>query len=263
MVGNPNLSATRLSVFQRCTQKYHYQYDLGLPEAGAGGDAMLVGAALHEGIAQYYLNNGWEAVVFAMEEELSERTGLLSPERMRILKSSADFLDWYIGQDKDLWKIQGVEEWHNTQWEDPDGELVKVVGKWDLVVWSSGKLWIVDHKFSKKSSSPSAYTFNLQADMYLLQAAMVGMDVGGVIFNLVNYRKREVKKQVEIRTEKQLERLRKELETLNRNMREYVPVRTLSHNCRWDCAFQGICLEGVEHGEASYQSNGSANVSTG
>ena len=82
--------------------------------------------------------------------------------------------------------------------------------------------------------------------MYLLQAELAGKEVDGVIFNLINYKTGKVQKKIVTRSKKFLRNLREELENVSREMQNYIPVRSFSHTCPWECPFAVQCLERME-----------------
>lgn len=245
----PKLSPTRIQTFQRCKQRYHWTYDAGERQVAGDVEALVRGAVYHEGMAAYFRGGAWDQIASAMWMEMSGGNALLSEEQLEEFFLACQVLRAYIAQDRDHWIAEEAEQWKEGEWETEEGRVVRLIGKWDLVVLSRGKRWIVDHKFSKNTSNGKVYEYSLQAGMYLLQAKLLEEDIAGVIFNLVNYKTGKIQKKVEVRTDAFLENLRKELENIAEEIENYKPTRTLTSSCPWDCPFAVKCLEGMEKHE--------------
>jgi hypothetical protein len=239
------LSPTRIQTFQRCKQRYHWTYE-EKGEPTGDQEALVRGSTYHEGMAAYFRDGDWQDIASAMWMELSGRTGMLDESQLQEFFLACRILRSYIQQDRDAWAAEGVEEWVEGSWVSPSGDTIRLLGKWDLVAYSLGKRWIVDHKFSRNTSNGRVYDYSLQAGMYLLQAQLTGREVEGVIFNLINYQTGKVQKKTVVLSKRFLDNLRKELETISRDMQSYTPVRSFSHTCPWECPFAVQCLERME-----------------
>lgn len=240
------LSPTRIAVFQRCKQRYQWTYVEQGEQAISAQEALIRGSTYHEGMAAYFLDGDWQDIASAMWMELSGKTGLLTEEQLEEFFLACSVLRNYIAQDRDDWISEGVEQWAEGSWASPQGNTILLLGKWDLIANSRGRRWIIDHKFSKNTSSGRIYDYSLQAGMYLLQAELAGQEVDGVIFNLINYKTGKVQKKTVVRSKSFLNNLRKELEAISEEMQNYIPVRSFSHTCPWECPFAVQCLERME-----------------
>ncbi len=239
------LSPTRVSTFQRCTAKYHWQYVEGM-EGGEDTFHLEMGSAFHEGIAAYYGGAKYEDILTEVWRSLSGGTFLLGEERLEAFSKVDKFLTWYIDQDRNPWKVIEIEQWKEGGW---DSELGRVgfITRWDLVVeLPTGGRWIVDHKFSQKNTNVGTHTHSLQASIYLLQAELLGQAVEGVIFNMLNWKAYGVRQSVIRRSSRFLHNLKGELANIHEQMKDYKPTRNFTSNCYWDCQLSRLCLSRME-----------------
>jgi hypothetical protein len=235
-------SNTRLTTFKRCRLKYHWQYvDKQEQKEGV---ALVRGRSAHRALAAFYSGKEPKKAIAEAWDEYNPA----SPEQFQKMQE-LDFilnryLDWCITQD--LWKVLEVE--HTVE---VDYNGIKLMGIWDLLVRKAGKTFIVDHKF-QKSHSFSNLEVDPQVTHYLALAKLLGIEVHGLIYNIVNLELGDTKtvalRQIAGRQDyfiqaylKSLAPQIKEMKKADKKKLEIYPNWT--RDCCWDCSHYRRCVD--------------------
>lgn len=235
-------SNTRLTTFRRCRLKYHWQYVE--KQESKQARALVRGSAAHLAMAAFYrgtpikeaVAHAWEAYAPASEKSFQYMTELDT-----ILTR---YFRW--AEINDLWQVQMVEETIETEYNG-----IKLMGIWDLLVRKNGQLWIVDHKF-QKSHSFANLEVDPQVSHYIALARLKGIQVAGLIYNIVNLElgeKREVafRQQVgraDYFIQTYLDSLASQVKEIKKADKNTLPLYpNWTRDCCWDCQFYRRCID--------------------
>lgn len=250
----PTLSNTRIGNFQRCRQRYVWSYlDQGMKEIPKSA-GLRRGEAMHAGIETFYRGEMAATPLHGrITDSLQSAWDLFQPVGDDMIK------DWDLMEKvlvryfrqvavQDQWVVRDVE----ITLDSPPDVLFKLTGRIDLVVQSGGT-YFVDHKFNKQVSH-AHLPVDTQVSTYLLLARMLGMEVDGVIYNVVRMaeggiaEKEPVVRQVATRSrqwldawEKQLVLLSGQIERFHDGYKPEWNSRSFTANCHWDCSFYEHC----------------------
>lgn len=237
-------SNSRLSTFKRCRLKYHWQYVDKQAETVGSSRALRRGSAAHLAMAAYYRGAAIkEAVGYAWESyRPASEKGFGHMMDLDFLLTR--YFNW--AAINDLWQVQAVEETVEAEYEG-----IKLMGIWDLLVRKNGQLWIVDHKF-QKSHSFANLEVDPQVTQYIALARLKGINVAGLIYNIVNLETGDTK---EIALRQQVGRadyfIQSYLDSLAPQVKEMKKAqrRTLNiypnwtKDCCWDCSMYRKCID--------------------
>lgn len=236
-------SNTRLTTFKRCRLKYHWQY-VDKSNTSSEGLALRRGRAAHIAMAQFYSGQPVKQAIRAAWNEYDP----FDAETMRKMEELDAILTRYFAWAKvnDRWKVLAIERSVEVSWNKR-----KLMGIWDLLVKKSGKIFIVDHKF-QKSHSFSNLEVDPQVTHYLALAKLMGIEVHGLIYNIVNLELgdtktialREIVGRQDYFIQSYLESLEpqiKEIEKAEKNKLSIYPNWT--RDCCWDCQYYRRCID--------------------
>lgn len=237
-------SNTRLTTFKRCRLKYHWQYIDKQPEGTGSSRALRRGAAAHLAMAAYYrgapikeaVAHAWESYGAASEKGF----GYMSDLDFLLTR----YFKW--AAINDLWKVEMVEETIEAEYNG-----IKLMGIWDLLVRKNGQLWIVDHKF-QKSHSFANLEVDPQVSQYIALARLVGLNVAGLIYNIINLETGNTK-EIALRQQvgrpdyfiqSYLDSLAPQVKEMKKAQRRTLPIYpTWTKDCSWDCQFYRKCID--------------------
>ena len=143
-----------------------------------------------------------------------------------------------------------------------DIEGIPVIGYIDGIVRIKNSLWLLEHKFNKRVST-SHLDLDPQISMYLLACYKLGVNVSGVIYNVIRIteggiaetqpveRKRVFRNQEGLAAkEYELGIQLKELQAIH-STGEGIFYRSETPDCSWDCPFFEACLLMNDSGDPS------------
>ena len=247
----PTLSNTRIGNFQRCAQRYIWAYldKVEIPKS----PGLRRGEAQHAAVEPFYRDQlaGMDSTP-RIDRALSAAWEIFQPVGEDMLK------DWELMQrillryfrevaPNDQWRVREVE----VTWNTPPDSALDLTGRIDLIVEAGGKRFIVDHKFNKQVSTQHL-AVDPQVSTYLLLARILGVEVSGVIYNIIRMTeggvavKEPVVRQTITRSQNWLDRWEQQLRLIQQQIVDFhvSPVATLEFgaNCHWDCSFYEHCL---------------------
>lgn len=248
------LSNTRVGNFQRCAQRYVWSYlDKVEVDKTAG---LRRGEALHAALESFYRGElAGTLLSTRIDQALTAAWNNFEPTGEDMLE------DWELMQRillryfrevalQDQWVVREVE----LTWNTPTDYPFSLTGRIDLMVQAGGRNFIVDHKFNKQVSDRHL-PVDPQVSTYLLLARILGIEVHGVIYNIIRMTeggvavKEPVVRQTVRRTSAWLDRWEQQLMSLSQQIEEFHAnpgaawqLRNFGANCHWDCSFYEHCM---------------------
>lgn len=235
-------SNTRLSMFKRCRLKYYWNYVDKQPQKD--GPALLRGRAAHKALDVWYSGGSFDESITAAWEEFNPHSPLMEERMQELDHILTRYLRWSRANDR--WRVIATEQTVESKYR-----RKKFMGIWDLLVDLRGKTFIVDHKF-QKSHTFSHLEVDSQVTHYLALAHLNGIEVQGVIYNIINLEPGETNKvcfRQTVGREKHFIRAYldgllpqiKEIRSLERGKLPVYPNWT--KDCVWDCSFRRQCVQ--------------------
>jgi hypothetical protein len=235
-------SNTRLSTFRRCRLKYHWQYVE--KQESKKATALVRGSAAHEAMAAFYSGKSIKEAV-AQAWVSYEPNSPKSLERMLELDLILTrYFKW--AERNDFWQVLAVEENVEVSYGSH-----KLMGIWDLLVKKDGRLFIVDHKF-QKSHSFSHLEVDTQVSHYLALAKLKGLNVAGLILNIINLETgntekialRQTASRADYFVTNYLQSLDPQISEIKQAQESNLPIYpNWTKDCCWDCAWYKKCIE--------------------
>lgn len=237
-----SFSNTRLTTYKRCRLKYHWQYVD--KQENHEGLALRRGRAAHKALAAYYEGESpKKAIRYAWEEYGPSDDHLF--QKMQELDFLLDrYFKW--AKKTDRWRVLKVEHTVEAKWQG-----ISLMGIWDLLVDVRGKKFIVDHKF-QKSHSFAHLEVDTQVSHYLALAKLLGIEVHGLIYNIVNLELgetktvalREIVGRQDYFIESYLQSLIPQVKEIKKAEKKKLPIyQNWTRDCCWDCQFMRQCVD--------------------
>jgi len=189
----PNLyTSSRLKVLRSCPRLHHYRYELGIQTLET--DSMRFGTAAHKALEAWLL--AWQ---------LGAPAGRLDAALATL--ATADISTW------DRARLTALIAAYDARWGESDWEVLAVEvefryeldghiigGKCDAIIRdrSDGRVWVLEHKTTSQDAAPgSAYwerlAIDTQVSIYVDGATMLGHDIAGVIYDVLQRPRHEPK----------------------------------------------------------------------
>lgn len=206
--------------------------------------ALRRGRAAHLAMASYYQGKSPKTAVADAWYDFAPS----HPDSLEVMLLLDAVLDRYFAWAKvtDRWKVLEVEHTVETKYR-----RQPLMGIWDLLVEKQGRRYIVDHKFQKSHSFA-----NLEADPqvthYLALAKLAGVQVDGLMYNIVNLEPaktatpafRQIVSRSEPLIDAYLQGLIPQIKEIKRLDAGKLPVyANWTRDCCWDCSFYKSCLK--------------------
>jgi hypothetical protein len=177
-------TASRLKVLRECLRKHFYRYKLGISTPAT--DVMRFGTVGHKALEVYF--RAWKD---GADAEMRLRVALLVvdelPGAFERAKLRALIAAYDARWSAQPWRILEVE----VEFRYELGGFL-VGGKIDAIVQDTrdGRIYVLEHKTTGQDASPgSAYwerlTLDSQVSIYIDGAAMLGYDVAGCIYDVL------------------------------------------------------------------------------
>ena len=246
------ISHTKLKTFRRCLQQYDWKYVDGIyPPSNVGMDR---GTAGHKALAVWHNEHDagkstqaafewWSGMGYQEDEEWR----LLLDALNRYYPWSTEHDEFQLVKDEYEFKIEFGTEEHTIIFN----------GFVDGIVEEKGRTWLLENKFYKRMDN-SDKTMDIQSSLYMLATQLLGMEVAGVIYNMVRIGDTKIAitepavRQRVIRNPDGLERIQNELVYQAQAMLAYqeggVPYRNSTKDCSWDCPFLSPCMSMMDDG---------------
>jgi len=254
-------SHTSMTSYKRCRAQYSWKYVYNYaPKEGTG---RIRGSAGHAALATWYREG--------CSEESDEMAMKSAAEVFNVAEKQFQVS---LDQDWDLMKIILPRYFRWARANDDFEEILAieqefsiqigphtVIGFIDGVVKSkNGSIWLLEHKFNKQVSTRNI-DLDSQMSLYLLAAYKLGIDVRGVLYNVIRvaeggiaakspverrqvFRRSDGLRMIEAETLVQLDEMAEFHENGGR------VYRNPTANCSWDCSFYGVCLAINDDGDA-------------
>jgi hypothetical protein len=267
------VSHSKLQVFRRCLQQYHWKYIEGYYPPSTSGQAR--GTAGHAALAIWHAEYDREKALDGAWEVWETNAQKPGPDWDLLEVSLVRYFDW-SEQNRDNFKIIKSEQEFQIEFEVPhytltrkefnkpgetwnsDHDSIVLVGFIDGIVEDRGQLWLLENKFYKRMDN-SPLDLDPQVSIYLLAANLLGYPVQGVIYNIV----RVADTKIAVTEPVVRRRLHRSLEGLDHIQEEImrqvdrmiayqqggIPYRNPTKDCHWDCPFYSACLLLTDDGQ--------------
>lgn len=260
----PDWSVSRLQTIFSCGRKYRFKYVDRIEEPPTV--ALAFGSAVHECIADMYMNNRWDDTymqrlwAYKWQEKqagidwdtVKERKSNRDKKGVEILESfretSADD-DWYALEthfryDPTYFSQHRAGIWNPPMLRGTFDKVMRLRGLTGDFEGYNGRLAVIDYKTSKNPPDPLLLRVDPQLTIYHRAAhEMLGEDVVLAIHHLptntLHFTERTEKDMDAV-----LDMIREGVSRVNNKKFE----RNISYACKW-CAFKEICLGGLANGE--------------
>lgn len=237
-----SFSNTRLTTFKRCRLKYHWQYVD--KQENHETVALRRGRSAHRAMAAYYSG---KSIRYSLREAWDEYSPFTPESYAKMLELDAILARYFAwAKLNDNWRVMEVEHTVEAKY----GKN-KLMGIWDLLVNKAGKLFIVDHKF-QKSHSFSNLEVDPQVSHYLALAKLIGLEVHGLIYNIVNLEPGETKTiafremvgRQDYFINAYLESLEPQIKEISKAQKSTLPIYpNWTKDCCWDCSWYRRCID--------------------
>lgn len=238
-------SHTSTSTFRRCLYRFNEFYvqpeDREEEPEIVEGKGARIGKAGHLALKAYYSGLGIAVAVDHAYESFAAR----DEEEMKDFKRLKATLQFYFKVvATDRWEIHAVEQ---------EVKIGKYMGIFDLIVTvPGGAKYIVDHKF-QRSKSVHSLAINSQISFYLMLARELGIQVDGLLFNIIPTGESEpvypVRK-ICFRSAAFISNYKADIDKQILEMEEFQlepkPYRNFTDNCLWDCSIKDYCIGSME-----------------
>jgi PD-(D/E)XK nuclease superfamily protein len=237
-----SFSNTRLTTFKRCRLKYHWQYVDKQPNHES--PALRRGRAAHKAMAGYYSGLSPRKAILEAWREFDPFDPISYAKMLELDTILTRYFDW--AKLNDNWKVLKVEETIEAKYG-----RHHLMGIWDLLVDKRGKKFIVDHKF-QKSHTFSNLEVDPQVSHYLALAKLAGIEVHGLIYNIVNLELgetkniafREITGRQDYFIDAYLESLVPQIKEIKQAEKGKFPIYpNWTGDCCWQCSWYKKCLQ--------------------
>lgn len=250
-------SHSSMSTFRRCRARYKWSYIDNYSTASSVGQSR--GSAGHAALESWYSNLGMA------ENEQKQRDAIAIKAAAEVYNHAEESLGIDLSQD---WELLVLVLERYFDWARKNDNFTKiisleqkfelqigkhtVIGYIDGVVEVANSLWLLENKFNKRVST-SHIDLDPQMSLYMLAAHMSGIDVRGVLFNVIRVAeggiasKEPVVRARVYRNQEGLSAIAYEVETQLDEMEEFHRIggrvyRNPTKDCSWDCGFYSACL---------------------
>jgi len=225
------------------------------------------GTAGHRALAEWYRSHNQENAIRSAWEFWSgmgyvyedEEWGLLEAALLRYFVWSLESDEFSFLKEEYEFKIDLAIR-TIPSYEDVPAEGYPVVfnGFVDGIVEEKGRTWLLENKFYKRMDN-SDKTMDIQSSLYMLATQILGMDVAGVIYNMIRIgdtkiaiKEPVVRRRVH-RNPQGLDAILHELVIQAEAMVKFEreggrAYRNPTKDCSWDCPFYAPCLSMMDDG---------------
>ena len=247
-------SHTSLSTWRRCRYKFFLQYVEKLKSPPSMG--MLRGSAGHKALAYWYQNQKDDEKALEIAYDIyTDELGAEVP--LNEWETTETCLRRYFAfAAEDSWKFIAEEQFFDVsvKFEEFRKQSIHLIGYIDGVVDTGEGVYLLENKFLKRVPSKIS-SMDAQSSMYLLAAKLLGIEVIGVLYNMVRTttgktaeKEPFVRKTIFQRDSGGLRYKYSEVVSQAVEIQEWLKdpasalYRTETENCSWDCGFNQICL---------------------
>lgn len=243
-----HFSHSSLATWRRCKARYKWTYVDNYTTPPSVGQTR--GSAGHAALAEWYRTFNVDLAIekaAAIYNEREIKTGENLMEDWDLLELILKRYFRWSEENDEFDKVIALEQKFEFQL---NGHTV--IGYIDGVVQSGESLWLLENKFNKKVDT-KALDIDAQVSLYMLACYKLGIDVRGVLYNIVRvaeggiaakepvvrrkvYRNQEGLAMIEAETAVQL------AEMSAYHKKNWPVYRNPTSNCSWDCGFYGVCL---------------------
>jgi len=224
------INPSKLSAFIRCKLKYAFgRWEIPAPPV----ESITLGSAVHTLLQEYYEKGIWN---------------------LDAIKDTEFDLSWFISQyvsKANIGKVISVER----KLEYPLSEDLTLNGRIDLTIKDmADKIWVVDHKTTRKSPVAITYAMSLQGIFYVWLSRQLGESVDGAMYNVLVLdtarKKLEVQRYWLLYSQEQLDAFQAELMEWIKEVLEVeqkyilpkqLPRRTALYTCHEECPWLEYC----------------------
>lgn len=244
------VSHSQLGTRDRCSFAWHIGYELGYTPKEKK-KALELGSMLHALADIWYTSHDATLVDQQIHRWLD---GNLDGFVLENIAAATWVFKKYIeyAQVMDNWKVLSTENHFVIPLTTPEGRRYNLQGYTDLIVEIEGRIWLLDHKSSTKFWTPTQVLMDSQMPLYAAALRTLGVDVFGIIINMMNTYQYKDKSKVKMeqlfkrertyRTPQELDAVLENTGMLVDEIYNKAPIRrSLRKDCD-RCNFQEPCL---------------------
>lgn len=266
----PVFSFSQGQTFGRCEFLWHINYRLGYDVEKS--PALFKGTILHR-FAQDFYEHLKADPKLDPNDWISSRLTVMVEELMAVSDHGETFTNladctWLFSKYltaqpvfDEQYKILEVEKHFLQKFTTPRGREFFLQGYIDLLLEDqhSGRLWLEDHKSSTKFWSPLECQIDPQMPTYMALLRAAGLDIFGIIFNMLNtypYKRKEQVKMDQLFKQEKTHRTPREVDNVLLEFCKRVDRimdapdgeldRSLSKDCAKSCRMYDPCLFGLK-----------------
>ena len=250
-----SLSHSSMSCYRRCKVKYYWSYVKNLMSPSSVGQTR--GTIGHAALGLWYTNMGKMSeedrdsasikLAGQMLADAEANSGESMDKEAEMLQCILPrYFDWARANDN-FDEIIAIEQKFEIN---IDG--MPLIGYIDGVVRIKNTLWLLEHKFNKQVRT-NHIDLDPQMSIYLLAAYKAGMNVRGVLYNVVRVAEggiaasSPVERRQVFRNQEGLAFIENEIAIQMREMKKFHEYggeiyRNETGDCSWDCQFYDACL---------------------
>lgn len=249
-------SHSMLSTYRRCKYRFHLTYREAYIAPSSPGQ--FRGSAGHKALEVYYSGDrNMQIAVQAAWDHWFEKLGDIPPDEDWAMLESALYRygEWAVKNDK--FEVQQTE----FHFDIPLTDRYNLQGYIDGVVKIGKGIWLLEHKFNKRVSTKHL-DLDPQVSVYMLAAAILGLDPQGVFYNIIRMGdgptalNDPVVRTMVYRNPEGLSYFFDETTELMEEVDAFLSgkgavYRNMNADCSWDCAFTNVCLSLNDVGSAN------------
>ena len=182
-----HISYNQAGAWSRCQYKWKLSYiDKWVPKGKSPG--LALGGMVDEMLNLHYSGGSWLEIM-ELAKTFFDRPGA----DVTLISRAIALMDKYVhdwARVKDTkWKILEVQKYIDVPFETPEGNVFMLEGYLDLLIEINSKIWLVETKTyggGQWGWSDKELQMEAQSPTYIAGLRKMGIDVYGVIYNLMN-----------------------------------------------------------------------------
>lgn len=248
-------SHSMLSTYRRCRFKFDLSYRQAYIAPSSPGQ--FRGSAGHKALEVYYANDrNIQMAVQKAWDYWFEKLGDVPPEEDWAMLETALYRYGKWAAQNDKFEVISTE----FHFDIPLTENYSLQGYIDGVVKVGKGIWLLEHKFNKRVSTKHL-DLDPQVSVYMLAAALLGLEPQGVFYNIVRMGdgptadREPVVRTMVYRNPEGLSFFMDETVELMEEVDNFLKgkgavYRNMNADCSWDCPFTSVCLSINDVGSA-------------
>ena len=184
-------TSSSLAKYNRCPKlwSYYYRHKVNPPESILdSGEAISIGSCIHECfdtiLTNIKLKNDPEHQIIEwidVAKKYPEHISSLSIPIVEVFMLRTSFFEEIIPVEVEQELYADFNEYSQSGFD----SKIRLGGKLDAIVEYDNKLWVLDHKTSKRLPRENQYELHQQFDLYCWLARKSGFDIHGILVNAI------------------------------------------------------------------------------